>query len=221
MLRKNIPVMCGRYALDPRKLDRLVRLLSLPRPGFQGHFNLSPTQNVPIIRDAGQGPEWAMVRWGLIPNWARERQTGYSTFNARVETAPRKPAFRDSWVHRRCIIPATGFYEWQALDDRRKQPWFFDGSDGCALAMAGLWDRWTDGSETIDSCTILVGPPEPAVAPIHDRSPVLLGDTALSLWISPSLQQADICRTLALPHVPVQARKVTRVADDGLYWADA
>ncbi|WP_081033185.1 SOS response-associated peptidase family protein [Acidithiobacillus ferrooxidans] len=79
--------MCGRYAVDPRKLERLVRLLSLPQPDFLPHFDIHPSQTAPVIRNAGNGPEWALMRWGLIPHWAKEAKTAYSTFNARVETA--------------------------------------------------------------------------------------------------------------------------------------
>ncbi|MDA8151911.1 MAG: SOS response-associated peptidase [Acidithiobacillus sp.] len=208
--------MCGRYAIDPRKLERLVRLLSLPEPKFTAHFNISPSQTVPVIRDAGNDPEWAMMRWGLIPHWAKEAKTTFSTFNARMETAAQKPAFRDAWKHRRCIIPATGFYEWQALESGKKQPWYFDSADGQALALAGLWDHWQDGSTSVDSCTILVGPPDPAVTGIHDRSPVLLGDSALPLWTSPALLTPDIPKVFALPHAGLKAQRVDRVAGDRL-----
>ena len=209
--------MCGRYAVDPRKLDRLVRLLSLPLPDHSAHYDIRPSQTVPVIRNLGNGPEWATMRWGLIPHWAKEAKTNYSTFNARVETAAQKPAFRDPWVHRRCIVPATGFYEWQTLETGKKQPWYFEGTDGQALALAGLWDRWSDGSQLIESCTILVGPPDPAVARIHDRSPVLLGNTAVPLWISPLLPRKDIPRALALPHDGLRGEPVSLVADDGLH----
>ncbi|MCK9187840.1 SOS response-associated peptidase [Acidithiobacillus sp.] len=209
--------MCGRYAVDPRKLERLVRLLSLPEPKFTAHFDIHPSQTVPVIRDAGNGPEWAMMRWGLVPHWAKEAKTAYSTFNARVETAAQKPAFREPWKHRRCIIPATGFYEWQALESGKKQPWYFDSGDGQALALAGLWDHWTDGIAALDSCTILVGSPDPAVTGIHDRSPVMLGDTALRLWISPALKPEDVSRVLALPHDTLKVQPVSRVAEDGLH----
>jgi putative SOS response-associated peptidase YedK len=209
--------MCGRYAVDPRRLDRLVRLLSLPPPDFPAHYDIRPSQTVPVIRDLGNGPEWAMMRWGLIPHWAKEAKTSYSTFNARVETAAQKPAFRDPWVHRRCIVPATGFYEWQTLATGNKQPWYFASEVGQALALAGLWDRWSDGQQTLESCTILVGPPESAVARIHDRSPVLLGDTAVPLWISPLLRRPDIPRVLRLPHENLQGEPVSAVADDGLH----
>jgi putative SOS response-associated peptidase YedK len=209
--------MCGRYTVDPKKIARLVRLLSLPLPHFAAHYGIYPTQTVPVIRDRGAGPEWAMMRWGLIPHWAKEPQTGYSTFNARVETAAHKPAFREPWAHRRCIVPATGFYEWQATEHGKKQPWFFESADGEALALAGLWDHWTDDQQVIESCTILVGPPDPVAVPIHDRSPVILGDTAIPLWISPLLKKPDIQRVIALPHGGLRRQMIAFVADDGLH----
>ena len=122
--------MYGRYAVDPRKLDRLVRLLRLPLPDFQAHYDIRPSQTVPVIRDTGNGPEWASMRWGLIPHWAKEAKTGYSTFNARVETAAQKPDFREPLAHRRCIIPATGFYEWQPLETGKKRPGYFEAPMG-------------------------------------------------------------------------------------------
>ena len=127
-----------------------------------------------------------------------------------------KPAFREPWAHRRCIIPATGFYEWQTLPNGKKQPWFFESADGEPLAFAGLWDRWTDASQVIESCSILVGPPDPTVAGIHDRSPVLLGNSAVPLWISPLLKTSDIHRVIALPHGGLRRQKVSRVRDDGI-----
>ena len=84
------------------------------------------------------------MRWGLVPHWAKEAKTRYSTFNARVETAAQKPDFREPLAHRRCIIPATGFYEWQPLETGKKRPWYFENIDGQALALAGLWDHWKD-----------------------------------------------------------------------------
>ena len=120
------------------QLDRLVRLLSLPLPDFPAHYNIRPSQTVPVIRDTGNGPEWASMRWGLIPHWAKEAKTGYSTFNARVETAAQKPAFPESWAHRRCITPATGFYEWQPLETGKKQPWYFESTDGQVLAFGAF-----------------------------------------------------------------------------------
>jgi len=210
--------MCGRYALDPRKLDRLVRLLSLPQIELPIHYNITPGQDVPVIRNTTGKAEWAMMRWGLVPHWAKTRDTSYSTFNARVETAARKPAFRDPWNRQHCIVPATGFYEWQALDSRRKQPWFFSHPDDECLALAGLWDRWTDGMNVLDSFTILVGPPDPMVAPIHDRSPVVLGDEAARLWIDPLLKPENAARVLlAFQRPPLTAVRVERVANDGLH----
>ena len=214
--------MCGRYAVDPRKLERLVRLLSLPEPKFAARFDIHPSQTVPVIRDAGNGPEWVMMRWGLVPHWAKEAKNPYSTFNARVETAAQKPVFRDPWKHRRCIIRPRASMSGGIQGRARNSP----GTSTAPMvrlwpcrrqALAGLWDHWTDGNETLDSCTILVGSPDQAVAGIHDRSPVLLGDAALPLWISPALRATDIHRVIEMPHTGLKAQRVSRVADDGLH----
>ncbi|TCP15738.1 putative SOS response-associated peptidase YedK [Crenobacter luteus] len=178
--------MCGRYAIFPpfAGLERRLGLgLDLPP-----RYNVAPGQTVPIVRAGGDGYALADAHWGLIPFWARERKIGYSTFNARVETVAEKPAFRAAFRHRRCLIPAGGFYEWQDLGaGRRKQPWFIADAGGDGLAFAGLWERWRDpdSGETVDSCSILVGPADPALLPIHARLACIVPPEHYRDWLAP------------------------------------
>jgi putative SOS response-associated peptidase YedK len=144
--------MCGRFAIYTpfRRLWQQLGLdLDLPP-----RYNIAPSQDIPIIRLNPSGTyEVVDAHWGLIPFWAKDRKIGYSTINARAETVAEKPAFRAAFMHRRCIIPASGLYEWQDLGGKQNQPWFITDTKGDGLAFAGLWERWIDTTtaETIDT----------------------------------------------------------------------
>src|SRR5262249_45431006 len=113
--------------------------------------------------------ELAMLRWGLIPFWAEDPKVGYSTINARAETVATKPAFREAFRKRRCLIPADGFYEWQKRGER-KQPYLIHMKNDSPFAFAGLWERWRRGEKEIQSCSIIVTEPNAVAEPIHDRT---------------------------------------------------
>ena len=133
--------------------------------------------------------------WGLFSHWARERRK-IAPINARIETVSEKPAFRDSFRHRRCLVPAEGYYEWKAEADG-KQPFWFHRSDGETLALAGLWDTWEDpGGTKKDTFALLVRPARAEIVPIHDRMPVLLPEEAWEDWLDPSLSDPPAIRTL-------------------------
>ncbi len=185
--------MCGRYTLrTPRdqilKRFRIARDLT-PANLFE-RYNLAPSQPVAAVRIARDGVrELVPLRWGLIPHWAKEEKTGYSTINARVETVATKPAFRDAFRRRRCLIPADGFYEWQfSPGSKRKQPWYIELKDGEPFAFAGLWERWEprQAGEPVESCTILVTEANELVRPIHARMPVILDPTDYDAWLDPA-----------------------------------
>lgn len=134
--------MCGRFALysDPFTLAR--RFEADAPPELSPRYNVAPSQNIPIVRDEGEKRRFALARWGLIPHWAKDIKIGYSTINARAETVASKPAFRNAFRHRRCLIPADGFYEWQVIPGSKiKQPWFIVLVDREPMAFAGLWER--------------------------------------------------------------------------------
>ncbi len=129
-----------------------------------------------------------MLRWGLVPFWSKEPDAGYNTINARAETVASKPTFREPFKRRRCIVPASGFYEWRAEPGSKgKQPYHFRRADGQPMSFAGLWDRWQKGdAEPVESFTMIVGPAPPSVAPYHDRAPVILGLEHFDVWLDPA-----------------------------------
>jgi putative SOS response-associated peptidase YedK len=181
--------MCGRFTakLTWEQIHGLYRITS-PDPrqaelDLKPRYNIAPTQMVPVVRlDANSNRELAMLRWGLIPSWAKDDKIAYSTINARAETVHEKPAFRAAFRKRRCLVPADGFYEWQATAGD-KQPWLFTMKDGAPFAMAGLWERWEKGSEPIETFTIIVTQANAFVRQFHDRMPVILHPDTWDAWL--------------------------------------
>jgi putative SOS response-associated peptidase YedK len=169
--------MCGRYRLSAK--ERYLRdHFSLDEdPSWVPRWNIAPTQRVPIVRQDRKEPKrtFCLVRWGLIPYWAKEPSIGLKTINAMSETAADKPAFRDAMRRHRCLVLADGFYEWKRIGARDKQPYSFSMIDDSAFAFAGLWERWRNpAGEFVETCTILTTKPNSLVADVHDRMPVIL-----------------------------------------------
>lgn len=185
-----LPAMCGRFtnALTWAELVSLYRLTDPPAdraPNLQPRYNVCPTQDVPIVRALPDGGrQLATLRWGLVPFWAKDTRIGYSTINARAETVASKPAFRDAFKHRRCIVPASGFYEWK-VGPGGKQPLYITRRDGAPLSFAGLWERWKDreSGQDLESCSIIVTSANELLRPIHDRMPVILDSADFPLWL--------------------------------------
>ncbi|HEX4147564.1 MAG TPA: SOS response-associated peptidase [Pirellulales bacterium] len=180
--------MCGRFTLKTPAGD-VARLLELLSPvELDARHNIAPTQSVAAVRVLpGEGRQLAMLSWGLIPAWAEEPSIGSRLVNARAETVATKPAFREAFRRRRCLIPADGFYEWQRRG-RLKVPFHIRLADGGAFVMAGLWDRWRRGGLEIESCTIITTEANELVRPLHDRMPVILPPQAYSTWLDPSVE---------------------------------
>jgi putative SOS response-associated peptidase YedK len=181
--------MCGRYTI--RALQPIVDMFGLALPDdFPSRCNIAPTQDVPIIRaaqgDSSDARRLDLLRWGLVPSWAKDPSVGNRLINARAETAVTKPAFRDAMRRRRCLVPADGFYEWKKLDApagapaskgkkaARKQPYLFRMKGDKPFAFAGLWDTWQRDGEELESFTILTTSPNALVAAVHDRMPVIV-----------------------------------------------
>jgi putative SOS response-associated peptidase YedK len=164
-------------------------------------YNIAPTQPVPIIRQNPKEPrrELSLVRWGLIPSWAKDMSGAAMMINARSETATTKPAFRDPLTNRRCLIPADGFYEWQRRG-KAKQPYCFQVNDGELFAFAGLWDRWRDPSgQWIRSCSILTTTPNAVTSAVHDRMPVILDPDSYDLWLDPGMTNVEAVSEMLKP----------------------
>ncbi len=195
--------MCGRYSLSAPG-DVIAEVFALAAvPDLRPRWNIAPTQEVPVVRapqaGEGAGRRLDLLRWGLVPSWARDPSIGSRMINARSETAHRKPSFREALRRRRCIVPADGFYEWQRAPGG-KVPTRIQRRDGRLLALAGLWESWARGpAEPLVTFTILTTAPSPLLRPIHDRMPVLLRPADRDLWLDSSVQDPARLAPLFVP----------------------
>ena len=186
--------MCGRYSLIPTRESivdefNIGVVTDIDHVRITERYNIAPTQPVAVIvPHPGQGRVLTAMRWGIIPQWMKPKEPGKvpaGWINARAETAATKPAFRGAFKYRRCVVPASGFYEWQKLDDGSKQPYLIQPADDGLMAFAGLWETWCppDGSE-LDTVTILTTEANAMMATIHDRMPVILSRDDLDRWMT-------------------------------------
>lgn len=204
--------MCGRYTLST-PADLLGDLLQLEvAVSLEPRFNIAPMQRAPIVRaDADSGQRRLdLLKWGLVPFWAKDPGIGNRMINARSETVADKPAFRASFRKRRCLVIADGFYEWKATGGP-KQPFYFHRQDGYPFAIAGLWDRWEKGEEeSLETFTILTTSPNSVVAPVHQRMPVILAASDYETWVDPGIESADHLSRLLVPSTtPLEALPVS------------
>lgn len=213
--------MCGRFT-QHYTWPEVHAFLSVfgPPQNLRPRYNIAPTTQVDVVRPAADGQrELTRMRWGLIPAWWHKPLKELpATFNARAETVAEKPMFRNAFKGRRCIIPASGFYEWMGPKADRV-PHLFTAADGSPiLAMAGLWEQWRDPSgETVPSCTIIVSGASKWMAAYHDRMPVLLTPDQFDPWLSGEMTAGDLGpapeKALREWHVTMQLNK-TGVGDD-------
>ncbi len=191
--------MCGRFSqADLEQLDREI-LNILEIPSFEARYNVAPTQDAAIIREGPRGRTVELLRWGLIPSWADDPKMAARTINARAETLATKPAFRDSFRSRRCIVPASGFYEWKKTGSK-KQPFYIHPSLGRHFFLAGLWDRWFSNVDgPIESFTIATTDANDALREIHDRMPVVLSANDIDQWLDPAYDNAARLEALLRP----------------------
>lgn len=194
--------MCGRYILSitGKVLAEAFDLEELP--DLPPRYNIAPTQDAPVVRETGGRRRLDLLRWGLIPSWARDAAMGARLVNARAETAASRPSFRSALRRRRCLVPSDGFYEWRKTPSG-KQPWLIRMQDGSPFAMAGLWERWrSPGGEPLESFTILTTEPNELVAPLHDRMPVILPPNGWDTWLDPTLDDPSALSRLLRPYPP-------------------
>ena len=176
--------MCGRFTLH-MPWSELVKLYRVhDRPNLKPRYNIAPTQDVLAIRLDKEGQqEAAQLRWGLIPFWAKDEKISYSKINARAETVAKKPAFRDAFKKRRCLIAADGYYEWKTLEDGSKQPYRITLKPEQPFSFAGLWEHWEKDNKVIESCTIIVTDANELTKDIHGRMPVILDPDDYDAWL--------------------------------------
>jgi putative SOS response-associated peptidase YedK len=210
--------MCGRFSLTtPGEL--IAQTFGLEEtPELEPRYNIAPTQPVLAVRlPAPAGArELVPFRWGLLGPGFRDSSQGPPLINARGETAARKPAFREAFRTRRCLVPADGFYEWRRSGSQR-QPVRFSLPDGGVFALAGLWAPTTlPDSGTLGSCVVLTTEPNALVAEVHDRMPVILPPAAWSRWLDPSPAPDEELLALlgSLPAEALRVREVSRAVND-------
>lgn len=193
--------MCSRYSLisPPDAVRSYFRLAEIDT--FPPRYNIAPTQPVGIIRHSVQRiPEFALVRWGLIPGWVKNPMVRSTLVNARAESAMDKPSFRGALRHRRCLVPADAFYEWSGRSGA-KVPYLIRPRNGGLMALAGLWEHWVgaDGSE-LETMAFLTVAANATLAPVHDRMPVILSPDVHSEWLDcRSGRSVEIARLLCAP----------------------
>jgi putative SOS response-associated peptidase YedK len=214
--------MCGRYSLTT-PVEALRRVFGfLEQPNLAPGYNIAPTQEVAALRLGADGERhFARLRWGLVPAWAKDLGVGARMINARAESVAEKPAFRQAFRQRRCLVLADGFYEWQKRGKAPKQPYRIALADGGPFGFAGLWESWTDkgSGETVETCTIVTTGANELLAPIHHRMPVILAPEEVAAWLDaaapPEAAQALLrpCPAGGLVAYPISTR-VNKVAND-------
>ncbi len=209
--------MCGRFTLtaDPNDLREAFPWLNIPQNPTP-RYNVAPTQPVAVIPNDGKQTLDYYI-WGLVPFWAKDPSIGSRMINARSETLMEKPSFKSAFKRKRCLIPATGFYEWKAVEGQKtKTPMYIQLKTGKPFAFAGLWDRWesTEGS-TILSCTIITTRPNELVGQIHNRMPVILHPENYSLWLETGEPPLESLNQLLQPYpeTEMQAYEVSRLVN--------
>ena len=190
--------MCARYNLrmTPQKLAEV--FATVRQIEFVQRFNISPTQTVVAIREEDGRRVPVHMRWGLVPSWSRDPKAGPPLINARGETIAEKPAFRTAFNKRRCLIPATGFYEWKT-EGKQKCPFNIHLPHDEPFAFAGLWETWRGGSEPLESCTIVTTAAAGDMTRLHDRQPVMLPREEWDLWLDPDLQEPEPLQSMIRP----------------------
>ena len=214
--------MCGRFALivDASVLAEVFEVE--PPLDLKPRYNIAPTQTVPVVRMGSKSErELASTRWGLIPSWAKDAKMGARMINARAETVAEKPSFRSAVKSRRCLVPASGFYEWVKTDGG-KRPYFVRFEDGRPFAFAGLWERWSKGDGgPVDTCTVITTTPNELMEHLHHRMPVILPEDVYDEWLEPTPLAPDRLTNILVPHSPegMQAYPVStfvnKPANDG------
>ena len=188
--------MCGRFGLfvTPEVLEEYFSLPSVaaaPEP----RYNLTPGQAVAVVREHDGRRRLDALTWGLVPFWAKDVTIGRRLINARLDSITEKPAFREAWTRRRCLIPASGFYEWSEPKDGRKRPHFIRPASEPLFALAGLWERWrTPSGDRLETCVIVTTDANVELKQIHDRMPLLIPRDAQALWLDPGTGLDDVLR---------------------------
>jgi putative SOS response-associated peptidase YedK len=194
--------MCGRYGLHHSE-EALANYFSVHVQGLQPHYSFAPTELVHFVfHNASEQRQFSKARWGLVPHWSKEGTTKTPLFNARSETVKEKPAFRSAFIRGRCLIPASGYFEWLKAEDGKKQPYYLRHKENEPLAFAGLYDVWRseDGVKRLVSCSILTTSAHEDIRWLHDRMPVILSYDDFDMWLDRSTPDVADLTELLVPY---------------------
>jgi len=205
--------MCGRYThfYTWKEVHDYLSAFTLKPVELPKSYNVAPTQKAPVIRINAEGEKCIdLLRWGLIPSWAKDPKVASSLINARGETVATKPSFRSAFAKRRCIVPASGFYEWKGTTAGKKQPYFIFSPDKTPLLFAGLWERWESPTkDVLETFTIVTTKANSALTNLHERMPIILNPEQADVWLNPNAPLEEIAEalktatTLNLEYFPV------------------
>lgn len=201
--------MCGRFTIThpDAALARLFDAVPANDLPPNPRFNICPTTQVAVVTAQGGQRRLRPMRWGFLPAWYKTPTDGPLIINARADTVASKPAFREAIRSRRCLVPASGFYEWQTGEDGRKLPWYFTRSDGAPMAFAGLWQRWEGAGQALDSVAIVSTEAGPGMQGLHHREAVVLEPADWPLWLGEAGHGAAVLMKASAPGV-LQAHRV-------------
>jgi len=193
--------MCGRLvtAISPEMLKEVFNLIETP--AIESRYNVAPTQQVGVVRscDDSNHNRFEFMKWGLVPSWSKDPSCSSHMINARCETVAEKPAFRHAIKYKRCVVPVSGFYEWEHTG-QQKQPYFFHMADGSPMCLAGIWEfsKSQDGS-ILESFSVLTTASNKLIAPLHDRMPVILHPEDHFLWLNRNMHDTHMLESLYQP----------------------
>ena len=196
--------MCGRFTnkAKPEQIEREFKVGAKNPNLFEPRYNIAPTQMIEVVLQERDERILTQLKWGLVPSWSKDPSIGSRMINARAETLIEKPSFRDAFASRRCIIPASGFYEWQKTNSGAKQPFYFYLKDKEVFGFAGLWETWLDKEtgEELETCTIITTEANEAVEPVHDRMPVILKAENYDEWLDAKEKNTDRLQKFLVPY---------------------
>ena len=192
-----IELMCGRYNLIATEQEIMAHFSLHSLIDYQPEYNICPAQKIiAVVKLDDESNKAIYLKWGLIPSWSKDRKISRHTFNAKAETVAEKPSFKNAYHQRRCLIPATGFFEWQTTEAGKK-PYHIHLPEFALFAFAGLWEHWEHDKESVYSCTIITTVAKAKVASIHERMPVIINPDAYGRWLDKTNTEVDMLDFIA------------------------
>ena len=208
--------MCGRFTntAKEKQIEQEFKVGKVNDVSFESRYNIAPSQMIDVIFAPESERILSQLKWGLVPHWAKDSEIGNRMINARAETLSEKPSFREAFKSRRCIIPASGFYEWQKQTKGAKQPFYFYLKEKEVFGFAGLWESWLDKTtgDELETCTIITTEANEVLKPVHERMPVILKPESYDEWLDAKEKNTEELQKLLVPYpaVEMDAHAVSR-----------